>query len=62
MPPILQTRTFWAALGSLASGLLAIFKVESQISSAVSALLGFATVIFVRDGILKAENAAKGQP
>lgn len=57
--PIYSTRTFWSGLGTLAGTLLVIFGVSTDVTNAVTAVLGFATVLFVRDGAAKAEAASK---
>jgi len=57
---ILSTRTFWTALGTLITGLMALFGLtDPKYTAAVSAILGFATVVFLRDGVLESEAAAK---
>ena len=53
MKNIFQTRTFWTGLATLVSALLSIFKVSPEITQATTAILGFLTLLFVRDAIEK---------
>lgn len=50
---IWQTRTFWAGLGTLVAALLRIYGVGAEYAEAATAILGFLTLIFVREAIEK---------
>ena len=58
--PIWQTRTFWSGLSTLAVGILALFDIGGKYAQVATAILAFATTLFVRDAI-ETGNAAVRQ-
>jgi hypothetical protein len=49
--PILQSRTFWAALATLIIGIIRAVGVDEKWIEIVNYAVAFATVVFLRDAI-----------